>query len=768
MNGKIFYDLYYFCFSISCLALLFLAKLPTTQISSILLGILIFIVIFNLFFNNKIIIVGGILLCGFLWSTQNGLDYLATVEPYIDKKITILAIVKSIKITQDNSPDSLDHHYVNFEIKEINQKLIDQRLTISLLWNNNIIPAAGERWQLKVKTKVTHSNLNQGGFDSQRFNIANRSLLVGTIDDAIQIESTKDFRQQLVDKTLLYVNLFDYGDLMLALAFGERSRLTFEHKNIMYQTGIAHLMAISGMHIILVVFLVNRLIKSVQFLLPIKLIFYWFPLLSAFTIAAFYAWLVGLNPPVMRAILALFIWLVLRFYKKSLNSWQVINRIIAILLFFDPLMILSESFWLSCYAVICLIFIAQWLPTLKKACVKQSYLWQLLKLQCLLTFLLLPIQFFIFNGISSVAIIANLIAIPIISLITFPFILIMMIMSFFDCSYLAIWFAIMADLSLNGIFYLLEKLSGYWLYISSQYYLFSYIGWLIFIFYRVGIWRRNKILFLLVIVFMLSPVIKQRAEQWQIDMLDVGHGLAIVIRKGSSAILYDTGAKWQNGSAAEQIILPFIRWHNLSIEGIIISHEHNDHIGGLTTIKMHYPDAWVMSSSTKLNNDYLCKSGNTFYWRDLMLLILWPNELSESTLNAQSCVVKISDGKNTILLTGDLEKKQEQQLILHNKELLFSTILQIPHHGSNTSSHYAFLAKVNPKISIGSISRYNPWKLPAKKVLNRYNELKLDYYLTSYFGQVSILFYPDKLVVNTMRREIKSRWYHDWFGALPN
>ncbi|WP_392562773.1 DNA internalization-related competence protein ComEC/Rec2 [Orbus sturtevantii] len=768
MSHKILCDLYCLCFSIGCLSILFLAKLPTIGTCYFLLSALIFIAFLNLFLKNVMVLVIGFLLASFLWSTQSALNYLILVERYIDKKITIVAVVKSIKISQDSIIDKQDEHYIDFEIKEIDQRPINNQLTISLLWKNNIIPAAGERWQLRIKTKVVHGNLNQGGFDRQRFAMANRRLLVGAIDEAIQIENTKSFRQQLVDKTLLYADLFNYGDIILALAFGERSKLTSEHKIIMYQTGIAHLMAISGMHIILVVYLVNQLIKGVQFILPIRLIFYWFPLLGGLAVATFYAWLVGLNPPVMRAILALFIWLVLRYYKKSLNSWQVINRIIAILLFFDPLMILSESFWLSCYAVMCLIFIAQWFPTLKKSSIKNSYLWQLLKLQFLLTFLLLPIQFFIFNGISSVAIIANLMAIPLISLITFPAIVMMMVMSFLNFSYLTIWLGMMADLSLSGLFYLLKQLSGYWLHFPSQYYWFGYIGWLVLIVHRINVWQQHKISLLLIFLLMLSPAIKQRQERWQLDMLDVGHGLAIVIRSGNSAILYDTGAKWQNSSAAERIIVPFLKWHNLSVEGIIISHEHNDHIGGLDTIKKYYPDAWLMSSSSKLNNNYICVSGNKLDWQGLTLSILWPNEASGTALNAESCVVQISDGVYTILLTGDLEKQQEQQLILHKKQLLSSTILQIPHHASNSSSHYAFLSNVSPKISLGSTSRYNPWKLPANKVLNRYNELKLTYYLTSYFGQISILFYSDELIVKTMRNEIKPRWYHDWFGALPN
>ncbi|WP_121144721.1 hypothetical protein [Orbus hercynius] len=106
--------------------------------------------------------------------------------------------------------------------------------------------------------------------------------------------------------------------------------------------------------------------------------------------------------------------------------------------------------------------------------------------------------------------------------------------------------------------------------------------------------------------------------------------------------------------------------------------------------------------------------------------------------------------------------------MLKQKSALRSTVLQIPHHGSNTSSYYAFLSNVNPQVSLGSVSRYNPWNLPSKKALHRYHDLNFNYYLTSLSGQISVLFYTDDWRVNSMRGEIKPRWYHDWFGALPN
>lgn len=71
-------------------------------------------------------------------------------------------------------------------------------------------------------------------------------------------------------------------------------------------------------------------------------------------------------------------------------------------------------------------------------------------------------------------------------------------------------------------------------------------------------------------------------------------------------------------------------------------------------------------------------------------------------------------------------------------------------------------------VAIGSGSRYNPWRLPSHKALWRYKNLAIDYYLTQSSGQISIFFYSDKWVIKQMRYEIKPRWYHDWFGTLPN
>ncbi|WP_392560399.1 ComEC/Rec2 family competence protein [Orbus mooreae] len=265
MQYKVAYDLGLLCFSLGCLPLLFLTKLPSIYSSYLLLLILTMIVGISIFFRKTFWIILGVLVASFLWSTQHAVSYLQTVEQYIDQNLTMEVVVKTINLLPLTSIDAPQGHYIDFRIQRINDQFINSSLTIALFWKNAPFPSAGELWQVKVKTKAVHSYLNQGSFDSQRFAMANRKILLGTVVEASQLKNTKNFRQQLVDKALPYINLFDYGDMMLALAFGERFRLTSQHKNVMLQTGIAHLMAISGMHIMLVAYLGKKVMRGLQF-----------------------------------------------------------------------------------------------------------------------------------------------------------------------------------------------------------------------------------------------------------------------------------------------------------------------------------------------------------------------------------------------------------------------------------------------------------------------------------------------------------------------
>lgn len=759
-------DLLAIMFSLGCLPLLFLPHLLSDLqwyfIATILL-VLVLVVPVKFRFNLSIIVVFSL---SFLWSVAYSKQYLTHISPYIDKTLVVKA--KVVNINTHQKAAAISPYYLSFSIFSISGVTLSNDIPISVYWDNPATPQSGQTWQLTLKTKVVHSYLNEGGFDSQRFSIANRRLLSAKLVDAKLLDDESNLRQFIVDLALPYIDLFDYRDILLALAFGDRSQLDESHRMVMMQTGVAHLMAISGMHILVVFTLSCFLVKIVLFFIPKRFIYFFVPIIIGWLSAVFYAWLTGLNPPTLRAILALSIWIYLRYKKNQISAWQKINRIIALLLLFDPLMILSESFWLSCYVVISLIFLFEWLPIPQEIKYKKRwYMVRLLHLQFGLTLLMLPIQFFVFQGVSAVSILTNLIAIPIISLCTFPAILFALIFSLMDCFYVALWCWSIADKSLEWLFSSLNWFNLLWLKVPANFYLLSFLGWLTVVIIRTGVWRRFSITLVVIFMLLITPIFEQSHYRWRLDMLDVGHGLAIVIHDGKSAILYDTGAKWEKSSAVERVIIPFLQWHNLNVQGIIISHQHNDHVGGLDMLQRVYPKAWLMSSSSSFNNDYPCLAGHQFIWNDLTFNVLWPNKLVDYAQNEDACVVQISDGQFSVLLTGDLERNQEYQLVAKYRNQLTSTILQAPHHGSNTSSSYPFLNHVKPVKLLVSTSRYNPWKLPSTKVIKRYQDLQLNSSVTAKTGQISLFFDKQTWQLKTMRGEIKPRWYHDWFGSLP-
>ena len=145
--------------------------------------------------------------------------------------------------------------------------------------------------------------------------------------------------------------------------------------------------------------------------------------------------------------------------------------------------------------------------------------------------------------------------------------------------------------------------------------------------------------------------------------------------------------------------------------------------------------------------------------------MLWPLPGATAQGNNRSCVVRIDDGKHSILLTGDIETPAERAMISRYWQHLTSTLIQVPHHGSNTSSGIALLRSVGGEAALASASRYNAWRMPSTKVIQRYRKQSYQWFDTPHQGQITVVFSPDGWQIHGLRDQVLPRWYHQWFGG---
>ncbi len=741
--------------------LLFLAELPPQKI----IHYLIFLAFFLLFLPCKIIRIISLGLWTFIFGCWHGHHILAQLTYFSETSRTATVRVDSV-LLENKTQDSDRKARYRIRLMESDGKSIFPALYASVSWNVQESLCAGQKWQVTMKLRPVHAQLNQGSYDSQRYLLSIRQPLNGKIIEAKPLDKTCNLRQEIITKLLPEIKPIQQAGIALALSFGERAWLDKPTRLLLQQTGIAHLMAISGLHIAMASLFGWSLARIMQFFFPAKWIGFRFPLLMGWLTAILYGWLSGWGIPAVRAILGLTLWIYLRCKSRLCFSWQWALWSAALILLFDPLAILSDSFWLSFTAVMALLFWFYWVPLPERIRYGWRWIWLCgLHMQLGMMLMLLPLQILLFQGINIASLVANLWAVPVISFLSVPLVMLGIMCLFFPVIQPFLWQLV--DYSILFALAPLPILAHSWIDTGNYPIMITLAGWFSVVIWRLGWWKSYQCLLGVCIGIMVCYSKRSNDEQWRFSMLDVGHGLALVIDKGGKAIIFDTGNRWDTGSMAEKVIEPYLRWHRLIPEQIILSHEHSDHTGGVEYLTEKYKDIKIRSPS--LNHDHLpCIRGEQWLWQGLNFKVIWPPEKVASVGNNQSCVIRIDDGKHSLLLTGDLERQGEYRLSALEKDQLHATILQVPHHGSNTSSTSVFIRKVKPQYALASVARYSPWRLPSIKVKQRYEDVGIEWHSTAVSGQITGYFYDEGIQLKGYRQQIMSRWYHQWFGIRSN
>ncbi|WP_416153010.1 DNA internalization-related competence protein ComEC/Rec2, partial [Serratia proteamaculans] len=352
---------------------------------------------------------------GFLWAVFCAGHLVAQVERLSHgSEVTAVVQVGSVTLVPAASKQTV------MSIEQVNGRWLMPSIAFTTVWQpEEPILCAGQRWELQLRLRPMHGKLNEGGFDSQRWAMAQRQPLTAQVRRARLLEGSCSWRQRIISHAESNIGDLRYKSVLLALAFGERTSLDPALRTLMLKTGIAHLMAISGLHVAMAAILIWAALRAVQLLLPAHLIGYRFPLLAGWLGTLTYVWLAGAQPPAVRTALALTLWMLLRLRGVHCTSWQVWLWCVALILICDPLSVLSDSFWLSVLAVACLIFWFEWAPL--SARFRSAWYWapvRWLHIQFGITLLLVPMQAALFLGLTLTSMPANLWAVPVVSLVT--------------------------------------------------------------------------------------------------------------------------------------------------------------------------------------------------------------------------------------------------------------------------------------------------------------------------------------------------------------
>ncbi len=534
--------------------------------------------------------------------------------------------------------------------------------------------------------------------------------------------------------------------LLMALVFGEQQEVSKEQWQQLRDGGIIHLIAISGLHIGLAAWL-GHLAGRLLILVP------WFRSLGnrlpdgcALGVALLYSALAGFALPTQRALLMLAIWLLGRWWRRRWSLWQVWWVSLVVLLLHDSWALFSAGFWLS-YLAVALLGIG-------------GLLWQrasLWRLQLLMTAGLLPLQLSLFAGVGLLCIPINLLAIPLFGILLIPIGLLcgLLVPLWPSGAYVGWW---LCDRLLGYLMVALEWLSHVcdsWVWLSA-----STAGLLNVLILALLAWGfplgRGVTLCALLGGLLLFV---QPKPAWEVQVIDVGQGLSVLVRQGDRGLLYDTGDAFPSGyNLADAAILPLLREQGVrQLDYLIISHSDRDHASNWQAIDEAVPVRQLISSAPLNTTTRACLRSAPWRWLGLRLQFLAPESEVSGQENRDSCVLRIDDGEQSLLLVGDLPDGEERRLLAIPNLLPSVTWLVSGHHGSRHSSSLPFIQALAPREVVHSAGYANRWNFPDPQVKARFSRQGVRQWSTADQGLIRIRVWPDQTQIDSFRS--RAPWY---------
>lgn len=696
-----------------------------------------------------------------------------------------------------------------FEIMYAPSGFYPRKVVLNYYGGATVMP--GQYWRFAVRLNRPHGFSNPGGFDYEAWlfqqGVSARGYVRESGVNQLLAEPPREagfsatvwlhsVRYSLKEKLQRLLIGSEYGGLLIALLLGDRSAISQDSWKLFTATGSNHLFVISGLHIGMIsgfafwlALLAGKLVRIGR-LLPAQKFAAFFALAAAFL----YALLAGFSLPTQRAFIMIAVLICGLFWNTRYQiSFRLLLAVFVVLLL-NPLAIVSSGFWLSFIAVAALLAFAGSYQSSTSPDTREvspgerlNTITKFFILPQLIVFVALAVPLIFFTQqLSLLAPAVNIIAIPVVGFLVVPVCFASLLVSFVHEPAAALLFSI-AHGAISLLIDFMEFLVA-WGSASLQLQITQPNSWhVLALFFAVlllllpkGVCRRSLAIPLLFCVLPMPERFRSTASEnsiLRVHVVDVGQGLAVIVQTRSHALLYDTGANlspdFNIGSA---VVVPALRALGIrSLAAVVVSHGDNDHAGGLSGVEATINIERLVSNRQDLSATLpveLCIDADSWNWDGVEFRFL-QSGLDYSSENNNSCVLQIRSSAGSVLLPGDIEREAEAQLAKRYGVELASEVLLAPHHGSRSSSSYAFLKRVEPAFVVFSSGYRNSFGHPHDLVVARYGEFASKTLTTAETGMISVEFaegindefngkgaQQDRIIRISEFRQQNSRYWH--------
>lgn len=644
-----------------------------------------------------------------------------------------------------------------------------------------LAPKAGERWRFTLRLKQPHGTANPGGFDFEVWMLERDLRAVGYVHakgDNARLDELADgygyrierWRESVRNKFAATLGDAPYAGILSALAIGDQDNIPSPQWQVFTRTGVNHLMSISGLHI--------TMLSSLAFAVAYWLwrrsarLTLWLPARKAAALAALltaigYALLAGYAVPAQRTVYMVAAVTAALWLNRNFSPGQILAIALLAVLVPDPWAVTSAGFWLSFGAVALILY-----ATAHR--IGRPSLWQeYAGVQWAMTVGLTPLLLALFQQVSLVSPLANALAIPLVSLVVVPLALLGAILP----TEVPLW---LAHIAMDGTMRFLEALSAMPQAVWTQH---APPAWSIVAAVLGALWlllprgfpARWLGLTMMLPMFLNAPT-PPADGTLRLIVFDVGQGLAVAAQTRDHALLYDAGPDFSGeADSGNRILVPALRALGVErLDGMMLSHDDLDHIGGAASVLQAMPVGWVSSSlpdghPLRQLPHRPCADGQSWEWDGVRFDVLHPaNEQGASELstydkkhdNELSCVLRIGIGDQRILLTGDIEKDGERRLLKEHGGELHTTLLVAPHHGSKSSSSPDFVAATLPDHVVFTAGYRNRFGHPREEIMQRYADSGAQLLRSDEDGAILVGMDAQGLKLERYRQTHRRYWTH--------